>query len=113
MSRQSGKIFCDSLLPAMISISPTPQPASTTILQKENQELEEKKKIMTDEAMTKNRLLFFDKIRSRRKGATPQKFGIFGLAQDIIPYDFIREVPELTRSSCIFVKDSGKESVLV
>ena len=38
---------------------------------------------------------------------------IFGLAQDKIQFQFIREVPELTRSSCIFVKDSGQESALV
>jgi len=38
---------------------------------------------------------------------------IFGMAPDKIQFDFIREVPELTRSSCIFVKDSGKESALV
>ncbi|MEE4310337.1 MAG: amino acid permease [candidate division KSB1 bacterium] len=38
---------------------------------------------------------------------------IFGLAQNKIPFSFIREVPELTRSSCIFVRDSGKESALV
>ncbi len=38
---------------------------------------------------------------------------IFGLAQKKIPFEFIRKVTELTRSSCIFVKDSGYESALV
>ena len=36
---------------------------------------------------------------------------IFGLAGSL-QLDFIREVPELTKSSCLFVKDSGHESAL-
>jgi hypothetical protein len=36
---------------------------------------------------------------------------IFGLADDL-PFKFMREAPELTRSSCLFVKDSGRESAL-
>jgi solute carrier family 12 sodium/potassium/chloride transporter 2 len=36
---------------------------------------------------------------------------IFGLA-DTLPFTFMREAPELTKSSCLFVKDSGKESAL-
>jgi solute carrier family 12 sodium/potassium/chloride transporter 2 len=36
---------------------------------------------------------------------------IFGLA-DELPFSFMREVPELTKSSCLFVKDSGQESAL-
>jgi solute carrier family 12 sodium/potassium/chloride transporter 2 len=52
-------------------------------------------------------------FKQQIKSAPRADINIFGLAQDIIPYDFIREVPELTRSSCIFVKDSGKESALV
>jgi amino acid transporter len=38
---------------------------------------------------------------------------IFGLATDEVPLDFMREVPEWVKSSCIFVKDSGYESALV
>lgn len=38
---------------------------------------------------------------------------IFGLAtEEDIPLDFIREVPNLVKSTCIFVKDSGYESAL-
>ncbi len=37
---------------------------------------------------------------------------IFGLG-DVLPFDFMREAPELTNSSCIFVRESGKENVLV
>jgi amino acid transporter len=36
---------------------------------------------------------------------------IFGLA-DELPFPFMREAPELTKSSCLFVKDSGQESAL-
>jgi amino acid transporter len=36
---------------------------------------------------------------------------IFGLAKTL-QLDFIREIPELTQSSCLFVKDSGHESAL-
>lgn len=36
---------------------------------------------------------------------------IFGLAKTL-QLDFIRAVPELTKSSCLFVKDSGHESAL-
>ena len=52
-------------------------------------------------------------FKQQIKSAPRADINIFGLAQDNIPYDFIREVPELTRSSCIFVKGSGKESALV
>lgn len=37
---------------------------------------------------------------------------IFGLA-DTLFFDFMREAPELTNSSCLFIRDSGKESALV
>jgi hypothetical protein len=36
---------------------------------------------------------------------------IFGLDPDL-PYGFIREMSEKTGSSCVFVKDSGHESIL-
>jgi len=36
---------------------------------------------------------------------------LFGLA-DVLPFDFMREAPELTNSSCLFVRDSGWESAL-
>lgn len=46
------------------------------------------------------------------KTAPRGDINILGLA-DKIPFKFIREVPELARASCIFVRDSGKESALV
>jgi len=36
---------------------------------------------------------------------------IFGLA-DELPFTFMRDAPELTKSSCLFIKDSGQESAL-
>ena len=36
---------------------------------------------------------------------------IFGLA-DELPFPFMRNAPELTKSSCLFIKDSGQESAL-
>jgi solute carrier family 12 sodium/potassium/chloride transporter 2 len=38
---------------------------------------------------------------------------ILGLGADNIPFGRIREVTDLTNSSCIFIKDSGQESALV
>ncbi len=37
---------------------------------------------------------------------------LFGLA-DTLPFALMREAPQLTKSSCLFVKDSGLESALV
>ena len=45
---------------------------------KENLKLEGNKKIMNDEVIKKSRLLLFDKMRSRKKGNAPEKFGTFG-----------------------------------
>jgi len=36
---------------------------------------------------------------------------IFGLG-DTVSFDFIRRAPGLTKSSCLFVRDSGTESAL-
>ena len=36
---------------------------------------------------------------------------IFGLANEL-PFAFMRKAPELTKSSCLFIKDSGQESAL-
>ncbi|MCK5075980.1 MAG: amino acid permease, partial [Calditrichia bacterium] len=38
---------------------------------------------------------------------------IFGLSGTNIPFEFIREIPGLTNTSCLFVMDSGKENALV
>lgn len=37
---------------------------------------------------------------------------IFGIGKDL-PFEFMREASELTKSSCLYVKDSGHESALV
>ncbi len=36
---------------------------------------------------------------------------IFGM-QDTLPYDFIKDMNKKTSSSCLFVRDSGHESIL-
>jgi solute carrier family 12 sodium/potassium/chloride transporter 2 len=36
---------------------------------------------------------------------------IFGLAEEL-QFNFMREVTEMTNSSCLFVHDSGKESAI-
>jgi len=38
---------------------------------------------------------------------------VFGLAQDHLQLDPIRKITEITKSSCVFVKDSGHEDALV
>jgi len=43
--------------------------------------------------------------------APPADLNIFGLDPDL-PFDFIMEMSEKTGSSCVFVKDSGHESIL-
>ncbi len=52
---------------------------------------------------------FSDSLRT----APHADINIFGLAADELSVDNIRNVPELAKSSCIFVKDSGYESALV
>lgn len=52
---------------------------------------------------------FKDTIQAAPKG----DINIFGLAQEDLPFNFMRGVNELTGSSCIFVRDSGWESALV
>jgi len=47
------------------------------------------------------------------KGAPRADINIFGLGTGQIPFDRIRETTDVTRSSCIFVKDSGQESAIV
>lgn len=36
---------------------------------------------------------------------------IFGMDEDL-PFEFVKEMSEKTQSSCLFVKDSGHESIL-
>jgi len=43
--------------------------------------------------------------------APPGDLNIFGM-QDTLPYDFIKSMSYKTNSSCLFVRDSGHESIL-
>lgn len=43
--------------------------------------------------------------------APPADVNIFGLGDKLF-FDFMRKTPELTKSSCLFVRDSGKESAI-
>jgi amino acid transporter len=61
-------------------------------------------------AMTEFHVLNGDFKETAQK-APAADINIFGLAKTL-QLDFIREVPELTKSSCLFVKDSGHESAL-
>ena len=45
------------------------------------------------------------------QSAPAADINIFGLA-DTIDLNFVREAPELTKYSCMFVRDSGEESAL-
>jgi solute carrier family 12 sodium/potassium/chloride transporter 2 len=47
------------------------------------------------------------------KAAPRADINIFGLGPGRVPFEQIREITELTKSSCLFVKDSGQESALV
>ncbi|KPK96406.1 hypothetical protein AMJ80_00220 [bacterium SM23_31] len=50
-------------------------------------------------------------FKENLSSAPSADINIFGLA-DELPFPFMREAPELTKSSCLFVKDSGQESAL-
>jgi len=45
------------------------------------------------------------------KQASSADLNIFGM-QDTLPYDFIKSMSDKTNSSCLFVRDSGHESIL-
>ncbi|NIM97684.1 MAG: Na-K-Cl cotransporter [Proteobacteria bacterium] len=47
------------------------------------------------------------------KTAPRADINIFGLAAGNVPFTQIREITELSKSSCVFIKDSGQESALV
>jgi len=51
------------------------------------------------------------KFEDNLESAPGADINIFGLA-DKLPFKFMREAPELTKSSCLFIRDSGKESAL-
>ena len=62
-------------------------------------------------SMTEFHVLIGD-LKESMKKAPVSDINIFGLGETL-PFDFMREAPELTNSSCLFVKDSGRESALV
>ena len=45
------------------------------------------------------------------KEAPSADINIFGM-QETLPYEFIKDMTNKTNSSCLFVKDSGHESIL-
>jgi hypothetical protein len=51
------------------------------------------------------------KFNENLSSAPGADINIFGLA-DELPFTFMRNAPELTKSSCLFIKDSGQESAL-
>ncbi|MBN2012468.1 hypothetical protein JW960_24275 [candidate division KSB1 bacterium] len=51
----------------------------------------------------------FEKLLSEAPRADINIFGV----GDVLMFDFMRKASELTRSSCLYVKDSGFESALV
>lgn len=56
--------------------------------------------------------VFIGDFKDTLKRAPEADINIFGLA-DTLFFDFMREAPELSNSSCLFIRDSGKESALV
>ena len=52
-------------------------------------------------------------FRDSLQEAPKTDINIFGLSGTNIPFEFIREIPDLTNTSCLFVMDSGKENALV
>ena len=51
------------------------------------------------------------KFEDNLSSAPGSDINIFGVGEKT-PFDFIRRAPELTKSSCLFVRDSGTESAL-
>ncbi|NOX88733.1 MAG: Na-K-Cl cotransporter [Calditrichaeota bacterium] len=51
-------------------------------------------------------------FRETLQNAPNADINIFGLS-DTLPFDFMHKAPELTKSSCLFIKDSGLENALV
>jgi solute carrier family 12 sodium/potassium/chloride transporter 2 len=52
-------------------------------------------------------------FRECLKMAPRADINIFGLSPGKTPFEQIREFTDLTKTSCVFVKDSGEESALV
>ncbi len=59
-----------------------------------------------------NFLVFIGSFEEALQSAPRADINIFGLA-DKLPFDFMHDAPGLTKSSCLFMKDSGRESALV
>jgi amino acid transporter len=52
-------------------------------------------------------------FKESMKRAPRADINILGLGAGNIPFDRVREIADLTNSSCIFIRDSGQESALV
>ena len=55
--------------------------------------------------------VFTGSFKEALKSAPPADVNIMGITKDP-PFQFMREATELTKSSCVFVNDSGTESAL-
>ncbi len=88
---------------------------TTTTSPEEKQRLYEFLEQLSDQArlpsMTEFHVLIGD-FKESMLHSPNADINIFGMA-DRIPFDFMRSAPEHTRSSCLFIKDSGWESALV
>lgn len=88
---------------------------TATQKQEEKQRLNRFLERLSDQARLPSMTYFHVLIGSFEEAlrAAPRAdINIFGIA-DKISFDFIRIAPELTKSSCLFMKDSGRESALV
>ena len=61
--------------------------------------------------MTEFHVLIGD-FKDAMSSAPSADINLFGLA-DTLPFVLMRQAPEMTKSSCLFVRDSGLENVLV
>ena len=56
--------------------------------------------------------VYIDDFRGSLLKAPSADINIFGLA-DVLDFDTMRETPDWTLSSCLFIRDSGQENALV
>jgi hypothetical protein len=56
--------------------------------------------------------IYIDDFRGALLKAPAADINIFGLA-DVLDFEFMRETPDWTMSSCLFIRDSGQENALV
>jgi amino acid transporter len=87
---------------------------TATLDEKDNRKMYNFLEYLSDQARMPSMTEFYvlnGDFKVATQKAPAADINIFGLATTL-QLDFIREVPELTKSSCLFVKDSGHESAL-